>query len=166
MTKFNKRTTSLHRVRFADCDPMGHLYNARYLDYFMHAREDQLRENYDFDIYDYTRRSGNSWVVVKNQISYFKEAALMEEVIIQSRLISMTDTMANVEMLMFDKEQTHVKSVLWVTFIHIDTFQKKVVPHGEELNRIFEPLLDALTETNFDHRSMFLRKWTSDVVIP
>ena len=119
MTKFNKRTTSHHRVRFADCDPMGHLYNARYLDYFMHAREDQLRENYDF-----------------------------------------------VEMLMFDKEQTHVKSVLWVTFIHIDTFQKKVVPHGEELNRIFEPLLDALTETNFDHRSMFLRKWTSDVVIP
>lgn len=153
-----KRTTSRQLVRFADCDPMSHLYNARYLDYFMHAREDQLRETHGFDIYQYTQSTGFAWVVVKNQISYFREARLMEEVQIQSRLIGMTDNMARVEMLMFDKERTHIKSLLWVDFIHIDINRKTVTPHGEELDRLFTPLLDPVDEDNFDARNKKLRK--------
>ena len=30
-------------TRFSDCDPFGHLNNARYIDYFINAREDHLR---------------------------------------------------------------------------------------------------------------------------
>lgn len=153
------RTRSKHLVRFADCDPMGHLYNARYLDYFMHAREDQLRDIHNFDIYDYTRRTGNAWVVVKNQISYLNEARLMEEVVIQSRLIKLTDITAHVEMLMFDKDVQHVKSLLWVEFIHVNTQKRKVEPHGKELNDLFLPLLDTVEETSFDRRSEYMRKW-------
>ena len=29
-------------VRFQDCDPFGHLNNARYIDYFLNARQDQI----------------------------------------------------------------------------------------------------------------------------
>lgn len=154
-----KRTYTRHLIRFADCDPMGHLYNAKYLDYFMHAREDQLREVHNFDLYKYTRQTGNSWVVIKNQISYFREAPLMAEVIIESRLIAMTDRVAQVEMLMFDKDRTHIKSLLWVEFIHFSTIKRKSCEHTEELNALFEPLLDPVATNSFDERSAFMRKW-------
>ncbi|HKP96885.1 MAG TPA: thioesterase family protein [Fibrobacteria bacterium] len=46
-----RETESIVTVRFQDCDPFGHLNNARYIDYFTNAREDQLIRYYDFDIY-------------------------------------------------------------------------------------------------------------------
>jgi acyl-CoA thioester hydrolase len=33
------------RVRYADCDAMGHLHHARYWEYFEHARTELLRQN-------------------------------------------------------------------------------------------------------------------------
>ena len=44
-------------IRFSDCDPFNHLNNARYIDYFINAREDQLLANINFNIYIILRQS-------------------------------------------------------------------------------------------------------------
>jgi acyl-CoA thioester hydrolase len=137
---------------------MGHLYNGRYLEYFMNAREDHLLNEYDMDLYAYTAETGNTWMVVQNQISYFREARLMEEVVISSRLLKMDDIKATAEMIMFDSKKSHIKSLLWVTFIHFNVRTKSVGPLSEEMKSIFLDLLDTVEESSFDMRSERLRK--------
>ena len=38
------RHTYFHRVRYRECDPMGVVYHAHYLDFFEAARTEALRE--------------------------------------------------------------------------------------------------------------------------
>ncbi len=38
VTDFNKEPETQIVIRFQDCDPFGHLNNARYIDYFVNAR--------------------------------------------------------------------------------------------------------------------------------
>ena len=64
-------------IRFQDCDPFNHLNNAAYLNYFTNAREDQIKNYYDIDIYAMAKESGISWVVGSNQIAYINPAFLM-----------------------------------------------------------------------------------------
>ena len=56
-----KEPTSSVIIRFQDCDPFGHLNNARYLDYFINAREDHLAEYYDLDIYERQKQLNINW---------------------------------------------------------------------------------------------------------
>jgi acyl-CoA thioesterase FadM len=41
---------SFYTIRFGDCDLFGHLNNARYLDYFINAREEHLKERYQVQL--------------------------------------------------------------------------------------------------------------------
>jgi acyl-CoA thioester hydrolase len=66
-------------IRFPDCDPFNHLNNARYLDYFMNAREDHLMRGMDFNIYQVAQAQGISWVVGRNQIAYLRPAMLWKQ---------------------------------------------------------------------------------------
>ncbi len=43
---------SIKRVNFEDCDPFSHLNNAIYLNYFLTAREEQLRSNEILNIFE------------------------------------------------------------------------------------------------------------------
>ena len=63
-----------HRVHFQDCDMLGHLNNARYLDYFLNAREDQVAAHYDLNMGELAREQQAAWVVTKHHISYLKPA--------------------------------------------------------------------------------------------
>ena len=38
MSRLIQTPETIHRVHFQDCDMLGHLNNARYLDYFLNAR--------------------------------------------------------------------------------------------------------------------------------
>ena len=40
----NKNPNLDYKIRFNDGDLFGHLNNSRYLDYFINAREDHLKE--------------------------------------------------------------------------------------------------------------------------
>ena len=42
----NPRASCELFVRFSDCDPLGHLYNVRYLDYLFDGRDQHVAENY------------------------------------------------------------------------------------------------------------------------
>ena len=51
---------STYTIRFSDCDMFAHLNNARYIDYFLNAREDHLRTYYNLDLRTFQQK-GLSW---------------------------------------------------------------------------------------------------------
>ena len=72
--QYPKETESRVVIRFQDCDPLRHLNNAKYFDYFFNAREDQVPKLYGLEIIDLIRVYKAAWVVYNHNISYIKPA--------------------------------------------------------------------------------------------
>ena len=146
-------------IRFPDCDPFNHLNNARYIDYFINAREDHIMANLQMNIYHYAAETGLGWVVGKNQIVYLKPAFLMETVVIDSTLLQLGEKDVLVEMKMWNEKKDKLKSVLWSQFVHINMKSQKMESHSKELMELFgaleNPLPSAMT---FEERIEQLRR--------
>jgi len=126
----NKTPHSLYTVRFTDCDLFGHLNNARYIDYFLNAREDHLKEAYQFDLSDFYQQ-GVSWLVAGHEISYIRPANYNERVFIKSGLIQVAPGSLLVEMIMMDENQSHIKSFMWTRFMHVNVKTAKRENHTD-----------------------------------
>lgn len=149
---------SKHLVRFPDCDPFNHLNNARYIDYFINAREDHIMTHLNFNIYQLAAQQGVSWVVSKNQIAYLKPAFLMETVIIDSTILRLGEKDVHVEMKMWNEKKDKLKSVFWVHFVHISMQTQKPENHSEQLLHLFKPFENPLpSPVSFDERVEQLR---------
>ena len=122
---------SFYPVRFSDCDPFRHLNNAAYLDYFLNAREDQLKQGYNLDLADYYRR-GLGWVVLQHEIFYLRPANVSETICIRTGLIDAGPEHLLVEMLMLDEQQRQLKSLLHTRFVPISLTDGKKQPHSKE----------------------------------
>lgn len=158
MNTVSKVWESKALIRFPDCDPFNHLNNARYLDYFMNAREDHIMANMNMNIYEYAAKEGFGWVVGKNQIVYLKPAFLMETVVIDSTLLQLRDTDVLVEMKMWNERKDKLKSVLWSQFVHINMKTQKPESHSGELMERFRTLENPLPAIiSFDERVEQLR---------
>jgi thioesterase-3 len=142
------------KIRFQDCDPFNHLNNSKYLEYFINAREDQVAEHYDLDVFKYFQTTGLSWVVVSNQIGYIKPAFTMETIVIESQLIQYTDNVLLVEMKMWNEGETELKAILWIKFIQFDVQAKKVSNHSADLMKLFESVVLPVEQTVFENRYM------------
>lgn len=140
------------KIRFQDCDPFNHLNNSKYLEYFINAREDQIAEHYDLDVFKYFQTTGLSWVVLSNQISYIKPASTMEAVTIESQLIQYTDSVLLVEMKMWNENETELKAILWTKFIQYNVQTKKVSNHSDDLMKLFESVVVPIEQTVFENR--------------
>ncbi len=70
---YPKETTSKVIIRFQDCDPLQHLNNAKYFDYFFNARDDQVAKLYGVRLSDIFKAYQQVWVVYTQQISYIYE---------------------------------------------------------------------------------------------
>jgi acyl-CoA thioester hydrolase len=149
MEKILKTT---RKIRFQDCDPFNHLNNSKYLEYFINAREDQIAEHYDLDVFKYFQTTGLSWVVLSNQISYIKPASTMEAVTIESQLIQYTNTTLLVEMKMWNEDETELKAILWTKFIQYNVQTKKVSDHSEDLMKLFESIVVPVEQLVFENR--------------
>ncbi|MEO6405087.1 MAG: acyl-CoA thioesterase, partial [Ferruginibacter sp.] len=145
-------------IRFPDCDPFNHLNNARYIDYFINAREDHIIANMNFNIYHFAAEHGLGWVVSKNQVAYLKPAFLMETVVIDSILLKLGETDILVEMKMWNERKDKLKSVLWSNFVHINMKTQKPEAHSQQLLDMFRPFEDPLmSPAGFDNRVNQLR---------
>ena len=145
-------------IRFPDCDPFNHLNNARYIDYFINAREDHIMANMGLNIYQYAAQKGTGWVVAKNQVAYIKPAFLMETVVVDSTILRLGEKDLVVEMKMWNEKKDKLKAVLWSQFVHIDMKTQKPVSHTGELMDTFRPFENPLPEqVNFDERVETLR---------
>ncbi len=145
------------KIRFQDCDPFNHLNNAAYINYFLNAREDQLIDNYDIDIYKMARSTGKSWVVGSNQIAYLRPAFLMEEVVIESQLISYSNSKLHVELKMYNATKTELKAVMWSSFVHFNLLEQKKESHTSELMQLFKDVAVPIAETTFEARILTFR---------
>ncbi|GAB3196798.1 acyl-CoA thioester hydrolase [Pontibacter aydingkolensis] len=125
-------------IRFEDCDPFGHLNNGRYIDYFLNAREDQVRENYRLDIYGHIKQTGNAWVVASNQIAYLREVKFMEWVKIKTCLMHFDSANLVTECQMLDKETGAVQAVIWSRFAYISIKKGQKTEHSPELMQLFQ----------------------------
>ena len=121
MEKFPK---SSYRIRFSDCDMFAHLNNARFLDYFLNAREDQLRDHYQFDL-NVQYKTGAGWVIGGHEIFYLRPAMMAESVVIQTALFHSGPEHILVEMQMMDEKETHLKSLLWTRFVPVNLKTQK-----------------------------------------
>ena len=141
------------RIRFQDCDPFGHLNNARFIDYFLNARADQVLEQFGIDIFG---SSGFTWLVGCNQIAYFRQAVLNEEIMIESQIIAFAEKRIVVEMRMYDREKTHLKALLWVDSIPFSITSQKVEPHGPELMEMFQQNHQPVEQERFEERRAYM----------
>lgn len=157
----NINPSSTYRVRFKDCDPLGHLYNTRFLDYLLEAREDHIIENYQLDLHQYAKTRAMAWVIVHHEIAYLQEAVRNEMILIKSALIACTDKRIKNEYQMWDADQKNLKSLMWTQFLHVDLRVKKTCNHPEDIQDKLSSILMSIESQSFSDRILYLKKQVS-----
>ncbi|WP_375417145.1 acyl-CoA thioesterase [uncultured Hymenobacter sp.] len=129
-----------HRVHSQDCDPLGHLNNARYLDYFLNAREEHVLTHYAGEFDQFMQARAAAWVIAKHHLSYLKPARPGQQVRILSQLIHFDNSNLVVEMQMRDEAGTRLLALLWSEMAFVQ------LPAGTRLDHpdALMDLLDAL----------------------
>lgn len=122
-------------IRFQHCDPFGHLNNSVYLDYFINAREDQLKAFYGINLYEESMKSQKGWVVASHAIKYIKPIKAMEEVTIRTKLIDFTSKSVSINCDMIKGDVIY--SNLITTFVYISLQNGKPTDHEAEWLNLF-----------------------------
>jgi len=133
-------TSEIYRVRFSDCDPMGHLNNARYIDYMFNAMEDAVKQNLKIDLAKQMKK-GLGWVVVGHDIKYFNPVTHHEKISIRTEVVDVKDDQLIFVIKMFDKKGKQLKSVLRSRLIHFNIESKKRTSHPSKIQKKFESLV-------------------------
>lgn len=126
-----KNPNSVYKIRFSDCDLFGHLNNARYIDYFMNAREDHLKDFYNLKLTDFYQKN-MAWVVSGHEIAYLRAAVYEEIVTITSTLLLAETDGLYVELIMTDENQNHIKAIMRTKFTPINPKTGKKELHPTE----------------------------------
>ena len=154
-----KHPISKKVVRFQDCDAFGHLNNVSFINYFINAREDHLREYYAFDLYDHAQASNQNWFIGRHEIAYLRPAALGETVSIQTGLLEFSKRGLVVEGIMFDADVKKIKAVQWTTFRYVDIKQGRAAEHPEDITELLQSVvLDGVERESLDSRIRQLKK--------
>lgn len=149
----NKTPKSNYKIRFNDCDMFGHLNNSRYLDYLINAREDHLKDEYNFDI-NYYYKNDLAWVIGTHEIAYIRPAVYNEIVSIQSTLLQVDSELLHVETIMMNEKQDHLKAIMRSKLIPINIKTGRKEQHNPEFLEWARTLVtDAIeTQTNIQDR--------------
>jgi YbgC/YbaW family acyl-CoA thioester hydrolase len=140
MQELNKEPESKVWIDFQDCDPFGHLNNAKYLNYFMAARTQHLKDAYGFDIYEHTQKTGQGWVVGTTQISYLAPARYNDTVKVRTRLLHVDNYRLVPEAIMTSEDGSRIHAVCWIEFVYVDTVRGRPAKQQGDLRQ----LLDAI----------------------
>ncbi|SEH80860.1 acyl-CoA thioesterase [Epilithonimonas hominis] len=151
-----KEFSSTVKIRFADCDPIGHLNNVKYLEYMLNAREDHVEQNYGFTYEQYARETGCTWVTIQNEIAYLKEVKYNSKVTITSKTIFVDDLTAVVELLMMDDKGV-VHAVFWLTVIYFNMKARRAEKMPEKTLNQFDHFLVNIDHKTFKERVSFFR---------
>ena len=148
-------TESKMIIRFQDCDPLQHLNNSKYFDYFFNAREDQLAKIYNFNLGNLYKEFNTAWVAYQHQIAYVKPAYFGEWVHIISRVIFYNADTLVVEYLMTDENKTQLKTFLWTTLKYVDAKKGTKANHHQPVMDFLETIIDRSAQfekINFNDR--------------
>ncbi len=140
--KYPILTESRVKIRFQDCDPLQHLNNAKYFDYYFNARDDQVPKLYNVEMADIFRAFKAAWVVYNHQISYLRPAMIGEWVRIYSSIITYDKDTVVVEYYMTDDQESHLKNILWSTLKFVSVQTGKKLGHPDEVNKFLRSTVD------------------------
>jgi acyl-CoA thioester hydrolase len=129
---------TLETVRFSDCDPFGHLNNARYFDYFVNARDQHLSNAYKVDLALHAMKHQESWVVREHRIVYLKPARIKEQVRIRSRLLDYDQNETFVESLMLNQEGRSLKALLWSRYSYVNIKTGRSARHPDYILEVLK----------------------------
>ena len=159
----SEETSSKVKIRFIDCDPIGHLNNSKYLDYMLNAREDHVEENYRFTYEEIIKKTGSTWVTIQNEIAYLKEVRYNTTVEISSKIINTNNRTSTVEILMKDINTGLIHAVLWTTVIFFNLKTRKVDELPEDLKSLFSKFLVEIPQKEFKDRVLHLRTFNKNL---
>ena len=137
----SKKAQSNYKIRFNDCDMFGHLNNARYIDYMINARQDHLKDNYNFDYAAYYANNFG-WVVAEHEIVYVKPARFDETVVISSQLVFADESVLIAEIAMFNHAGDKLKCLMRTKLIPINIATGKREKHVGELLTLVNNLVN------------------------
>ncbi|MGC4128312.1 MAG: acyl-CoA thioesterase [Bergeyella sp.] len=153
-----RETTTEVRIRFGDCDPIGHLNNVKYLEYMLNAREDHVEMFYGFTYEEYIKQTGCTWITVQNEIAYLKEVRANSKVLISSKVIEAHDRLSKIELLMKSPDGKTIHAVMWMTVIYFNMKIRQSEVQPNETTALFKKFLVELEQKDFQSRASFLRK--------
>lgn len=160
---YPKMTDTRSIIRFQDCDPLQHLNNAKYFDYYFNGREDQVAKNYQFKFSEIFKEHNTIWVVYQHQIAYLRPAVVSEWVRIFSRIIHYdTDTILT-EYFMTDESGSELKNVLITTSKYVDAKIGRRTSHQPTVMQYLEATAYAnipLESYDFNERIKVLKQET------
>jgi len=133
--------SSIYKIRFSDCDPMGHLNNARYIDYMFNAMEDAVKNSLRIDLAKQMKK-GFGWVVQGHDIKYFNPALHHEKVKIITEVADVKEDQILFFIKMYNKKGNKLKSILRSRMIHYDIKNKCRTAHSAKVQRKFESMLN------------------------
>lgn len=142
---YQKTTKSRSVIRFQDCDPLRHLNNAKYFDYYYNAREDQVPKLYGVQQSAIYRAFDAVWVVYNHQIAYIRPAQMGEWVKLFSRIIWFNHDTVLIEYFMTNDDESQLKNVLWTKMKYVNNAGNSV-EHPEKITGY----LDAVTYPGVD----------------
>ena len=140
MPRLIQTPETIRRVHSQDCDMLGHLNNARYLDYFLNAREDHTTAHYALNMGELARKQHASWVITKHHISYLKPARQGVEVRILSQLIHFDNSNLVLEMQMRNEDGTRLLALLWSEMTYVAMPAATRTDHANTLMDLLEQL--------------------------
>jgi len=141
---YPRETESRVVVRFQDCDPLQHLNNAKYFDYFFNAREDQVPKLYGVEMIDFIRKYNAAWVIYNHNISYIRPAKVGEWVRAMSRIIWHDHQSVVVEYYMTDDSKEELKTLLWTTMRYVHIKDGKSTPHEGAVADFLKAVSDSV----------------------
>jgi YbgC/YbaW family acyl-CoA thioester hydrolase len=150
----NRRPKFTTKVRFSDCDPFGHLYNVRYLDYMFDAREEHVMCTYP-NLYEALQSRETNWLVISTDIRYVTPAKLGETVDIESSVLSFTRNFVLLEIAM--SGEAGLKAVQWSGLRHVDLIRGTIADHGAEMRAFLEQVVLPCGVDTLDKRVAQLR---------
>ena len=140
---------------------LGHLNNARYLDYFLNAREDHVAEHYQLNMGTLAQEQRAAWVITKHHLSYLKPARQGSTVRISSQLIHFDNSNLVLEMQMRSADGLRLLALLWSEMAFVQLPGGTRLDHSDELMDLLEQLdVDGIDydPDGFDERVKTLRK--------
>jgi len=129
-----KKTSIQIEVRPTEIDVMGHVNNAKYLEYMEWSREDWYNQSgLPFDVFT---QMGIGTVTVRIEINYRKEATLGQKLIVSTEAIRRGRS-SFVLKHEIHNEQNELVADAEVVSVTIDLKKRKSVPIPDELARCF-----------------------------
>lgn len=147
----NKRPSTSFTIKFSDCDPFGHLYNVRYLDYMFDGREQHVADNYPLMRDEMMSRERN-WVIVSTDIRYLRPTSLGERISVESSIFNITRHGVGLEIVMLEAATSRPKAVLWSQLRYVDLQRGAILFHTPEAQAFLEQVSCDIASSSLNER--------------